>query len=139
MKIALKVFEDSGTGPQTLFHGWKGSRTLLLDTILKAEKKEVRDGSSVTYYESVWHVFPNPDEVIKWSRSCKKIDGRCVCFVNLNDKIRPKKHSRGNIQLTNKISISRENWEVRIPLRKFITLYEMLFPFQKQVLNELYQ
>ncbi len=97
--------------PQTLFHGFHGSRTLAQDKMLRAVEKRVTNPGNSTGldYVSGWHVLP----------SWKECDEYLERFTADSDIVisrvwvacsRPKPRARGNIMLARYMKIKSLDW-----------------------------
>ena len=56
-EVAFKIVEVVDDGIRTLFHGLNGSRRMPRGIWLRADERQVKDGTSNTSYMSGWHVF----------------------------------------------------------------------------------
>ena len=117
--IAYKIFCD-GELPRTLFHGHNGSRTLPLNTWLKANKKMVKNGSGVEKYESAFHAYSSLEDVKYWlTKLAKNIDNRVICKVNAV-KYTWRLSGKTCVLLCDYVLIDSDDWAMRVPARVFL-------------------
>lgn len=104
MKIYYKLVDIRDGEPCTLFHGIDGSRTMPTGQWIKADKKQVRDGSSSTTYLSGLHVLETRQEALDYLKKFKHTDqkGIAKCYCR---GLRPKSHSRDNVWLADEMKI----------------------------------
>jgi len=114
--IRWKVFEEKNGLPLFLYHGVNGDRKVPLNVWVKAEYKEVVDGSGQKPYLSAFHVFKDKTALIKWLTSLKKKKNRCAVKVSTG-MVKDKKSSKYSM-LTGKIRLSKKEWDKRIPLEE---------------------
>lgn len=96
--------------PCTLFHGYKGSRTLPLDTRLLAEEGFVTNPgkkSNGAVFLSGWHVLPAKHLCEDYLRRFKNKDDIVVCRV-LVAAVRQK--PRSEVSLARYMKITTEDW-----------------------------
>jgi hypothetical protein len=106
----LRVSKDGL--PQTLFHGWLGSRTLPIGVWLDAETKYVTNpgGDKRFQYVSGWHVLPTKAEAEAYKTRFKDQDNLVVCEVEAMC-LRDKERSRANVKLAYLMLIREEFWK----------------------------
>lgn len=85
---------------KTLYHGNHGSRTLLRNTWIKADRKLVNDKGKP--YISGWHVFLDRDDAHKYLKRFKKTYFITLVLVK---RVWKKPHSRSNVYLTRWIKL----------------------------------
>lgn len=119
----FKIFEVRDELPTTLFHGWNGSRKLLLDTNLIAENKEATDGSRSTTYKSGFHSYEDLKAVIEWSKGIvgQNRKHRYVCKVNIDD-FWYKPNAIRRTYLSNILYIDSRDWRNRLRLDVLLQL-----------------
>jgi hypothetical protein len=106
MKIYYKIVEHSKPPPdhkdvfKTLYHGVNGTRILKQEQWLKANIKNVADGSihRDTNYLSGWHVFADKEQANKYLYRFKNIQNKVIVPI-LVKNIRPKEHSKASVYL----------------------------------------
>jgi hypothetical protein len=111
MITAYRVFRISREGrPQTLFHGWWGSRTLLLDVDLEAQVRPVTNPGKKgkgRVFQSGWHVVTETEALWKYLRRFKRTDDLVVCRVRV-DGVRQKPGS--GVLLADTMVIHSYDW-----------------------------
>lgn len=108
---AWRLFEVTpDSGPKTLFHGYKGSRTLQLDTPLLAKQGLVSNPGKKHYrFRAGWHVTLSENDAIKYlTRFSNNRDLR-VCKVLVKD-IRPKPRSNAPVYLAKHMMVKTKDW-----------------------------
>ena len=113
---AYKIFEVKNDLPKFMFFGLNGSKFVPMDEWLIAKNKKVRDGSG-KWYISRFHVYENIDKIDKFINTLKNKDTRCVVEVVASNMIPKSKNSKAH--LTDKIFLSKEAWDKRIPVLDF--------------------
>lgn len=93
---------------KTIYHGNEGSRTLPRGVWLRADEKEVHDGSNGTPYISGWHVIPTREEAEKYFEKFKAKSQLLTIIPVFAYNIVPKRHSRAPVYLARWIYIWRE-------------------------------
>ena len=107
MKSYYKIVdEDKPNLFKTLFHGTNKSRILLFNKWLKAEIKDVTDGSCQKPYKSGWHIAPTYEDCINYLKYFKNTDKKRIVKCKAKN-IWKKEHSRGNIFLAEYIKIEK--------------------------------
>lgn len=113
MLQAYRLFKicDKTNRPKTLVHGHKGSRTLLLDKILKADKFIGHNpGKKINTYLTGWHVGKDYDSIDLFRKKWfKNPDELVVCRVFV-DSFRSKPRARKGIFLADKMIIKKKDW-----------------------------
>ena len=99
-----KIVDEYDDILKTLFHGVYGSRVLKQKEWLKADIKDVRDGSSQTYYKSGWHILPSYEEGVEYLKRFTYTDKKKIVKCKAKN-IWPKTHSRANVFLAEYILI----------------------------------
>jgi hypothetical protein len=90
--IAYRIVEIKDGKILSLFHGTNGSRTIPWNIWVKADKKEVRDGSGKHTYLSGFHFLMNKDRAEEFfSKRFKIKNNRKIVMC----------HVRGNIRIKN--------------------------------------
>lgn len=85
MKIYYKIIDEVKPGVfKTLFHGVNRSRILNFNEWLKAEIKDVTDGSCQTTYKSGWHIAPSYEECVKYLKFFKNTKYKLEQKLNTN-------------------------------------------------------
>jgi len=107
--VAYRLVDAAGPHIKTLFHGFHGSRTIPRNQWLTAEKKDVRDGSGKTWYESGWHVFLNLQEAKSFLSRFKNLAPKAIVRCRVRG-LRPKAHSPYPIHLADEMLIERIVW-----------------------------
>lgn len=105
MKTYYKIVDEVKPGVfKTLFHGVNRSRILNFNEWLKAEIKDVTDGSCQTTYKSGWHIAPSYEECVRYLEFFKNVKYKRIVKCKAKN-IWPKTHSRGDIYLAEYINI----------------------------------
>jgi hypothetical protein len=90
---AFKIVEQHADGVRTLFHGLHGSRRLEPGRWLRADQREVRDGTSKTTYLSGWHVLPTREDCEAYlEKFTERLDRLRIIECEVRNP-RPKTHS----------------------------------------------
>ena len=105
--IWYKIVDCENGVYKTLFHGVDGSRTLEFDKWLKADVKEVSDGSSSTIYMSGWHVLHTYEECKEYLKRFKHVENKRIVKCHISE-VWPKEHSKANVFLAKYIYILEE-------------------------------
>ena len=88
---AYKIVEVVDGNIKTLFHGIDGSRVMHKGKWIKAEGKQVTDGSGQKPYKSGWHVLLTYEDCVAYmSRFKKRIDLLKIvecCVKNTTPKV----------------------------------------------------
>jgi len=108
-----KVFEDSIDGPRFLYHGWRGSREVPLDSWLEAEIKWCSEGSN-PYYWSAFHAYLSLASIALWRHRTRRTAGRVAVEIDVEDVT--KKPTRGEAYLAKRMRLTADQWANRIPL-----------------------
>lgn len=98
---------------KSLFHGTNGSRTLPLRKWIKADIKEVSDGSrkTSTVYKSGFHILPNFEDTKKFLlKKFKNLQNKAIVKCRVRNKW-PKAHSPNNIYLCEFMFIEDIVWK----------------------------
>lgn len=109
---AWRLLRVSGNQPQTLFHGWRGSRKLPLDKELPAVRswrwnpgKKKGPG-----FFCGWHVAKSRDEIETYRQQrFKRPEELVVCRVWVNE-MEPKPRASSGICLADKMLIRGDDW-----------------------------
>lgn len=99
--------------PCTLFHGYRGSRTLPVNRLLKAEEKDVRNPGKKTgpTFLSGWHVLPSKQQCDEYLKRFKAKDDIVVCRVEVSGlRLKP----RSMVTLANTMCIREQDWEAAL-------------------------
>lgn len=109
MKVIKAFRYHKDKKPHYLFHGNKGSTTVILDQWIKADEKQVRDGSGKTFYNSGFHAFTNEKSLLEWKKTTK----HSHVIVNVRVKsTRQKYHSRHKgVVLAKWLYVSSKSWK----------------------------
>lgn len=107
--------------PCTLFHGWQGSRTLPMDYVLTAERKDVRNPGKKKgpTFLSGWHVLMSKEECVEYLKRFKAKDDIVVCRVDVHG-LRPKPRSK--VTLAREMRIWEADWEAALYERGMVHL-----------------
>lgn len=99
--------------PCTLFHGYRGSRTLPTSQILVAEEKEVRNPGKKKgpTFRSGWHVLMSKQECVEYLKRFKAKDDIVVCRVEVSG-LRQKPRSK--VTLSRTMCIREPDWEAAL-------------------------
>jgi hypothetical protein len=100
----FKIVDNHNGILKTLFHGVNGSRVLKTNEWLKADIKDVRDGSCQTYYKSGWHVLSTYEECAEYLKRFTYTDNRKIVECKAKN-VWPKTHSIANVYLAEYILI----------------------------------
>lgn len=104
-KTWYKIVDEDKPGVfKTLFHGVNKSRVLQFGEWLKAELKQVKDGTSKTTYLSGWHIAPSYEECVKYLKAFQHTTKKRIVKCKAKN-VRPKSHSRHEIFLAEYIII----------------------------------
>lgn len=110
---AWRLFAVSADGqPMTLFHPYKGSRVLVLNKRLRAERRRVHNpgkkhiGKS---YTSGWHVAMTREGVTKYLNRFTSDRELRLCRVHVQNSS-PKPRTRTEICLAGTMKIRSEDW-----------------------------
>jgi hypothetical protein len=78
---------------------------------MKAEAKDVKDGSGVTVYTSGWHVMSSPDACKDYLKLFKRLENKVIvrCMAK---GVRKKSHSKKDVYLASEIKIDGEDADV---------------------------
>ncbi len=68
-----------------LYHGINKDRNIQFDKWLKADVKQVRDGTGKRYYKSGFHVFLTFELALKWLAAATKDEKRTICPVSIKN------------------------------------------------------
>ena len=119
IKKYYRVFEDRKGMPATIFHGVRKSRLLPLNTYIKAEVKDVLDGSGFKSYKSGFHVLKNIELVKNYFvKVFKDFRNRVICEVYIDEsKGIWKKPTNDYVFLAKSMKITKKQWANRIPLK----------------------
>jgi hypothetical protein len=105
VSIYFKLVDADDKGNvKTLFHGVNGSRVLDTTKWIDSEQKQVRDGSSATWYTSGWHILPTFQSCLDYLRKFKHLKQKRVVMC-LAQGIWPKEHSRDEVYLARRIRV----------------------------------
>lgn len=94
----FKIVDDHNGILKTLFHGVDGSRVLKKNEWLKADIKDLRNGSCQTYYKSGWHVLPTYEDCVEYLRRFTNLDKKRIVKCQVKN-VWPKTHSRADVYL----------------------------------------
>ena len=124
-----KVLENRENVPAFIFHGipkdnsgqsehhQQRTRNIKTNRWLKAEKKQVTDGTKGTFYVSGFHVFVSLFDVKRWRTSVSGPKNKNRYVVKVKTKIlRYKAHSKYSVFLADEIMIRRTDWQNKTPL-----------------------
>ena len=104
-KTWYKIVDEDKPGIfKTLFHGVNGSRILKFDEWIKADLKQVKDGTSKTIYKSGWHIAPTLEECKHYLTFFKHTDKKKIVKCQAKN-VWQKAHSRSDIYLAEFIMI----------------------------------
>lgn len=101
-----KLVDVKDGKPHTLFYGVNGTRQIPMDKWLIAKQKPVIDGSGGTTYISGFHVLKSLKETVKYLDNFTDTENKAIAVCEV-EKLRPKKHSRSNVYLADKIYITK--------------------------------
>ena len=100
-----KIVDENQPGIiKTLFHGVNRSKVLQIGEWLKAEIKDVKDGTSKTTYKSGWHIAPSLEECLSYLQFFQNTENKRIVKCRAKN-IWPKAHSRSDIYLAEYIFI----------------------------------
>ena len=99
-----KIVDEHNGVLKTLFHGVDGSRVLKLNQWLKADIKDVRDGSRTTYYKSGWHIMSTYEDCVEYLKQFTYTDKKKIVKCRAKH-VWPKTHSRSDVYLSEYIYI----------------------------------
>jgi len=99
-----KIVDDHNGILKTLFHGVNRSKTLTLNKWLKAEIKDVRDGSCQKTYKSGFHILKTYEECKEYLKRFTHIDKKKIVKCKAMN-VWSKTHSRSNVYLAEYIFI----------------------------------
>jgi hypothetical protein len=111
---AFRIVEIKGGQPHTLFHGLPDedqhrTRAIPLNTWVKAEVKQVRDGTG-PYYLSGFNVLLTREELEDYmTRFTAPRDLRIV-EIQVRGELRKKEHSRANVWLADEMYLPSQNF-----------------------------
>ena len=113
MSPAWRLLRVRDGKPCTLFHGYRGSRTLPVNRILVAEEKQVRNPGKKKgpTYTSGWHVLPSKKACTEYLTRFKAKDDIVVCRVEVFG-VRQKPRSK--VDLASGMCIREEDWEAAL-------------------------
>lgn len=101
-----RIVEIKNGKALSLFHGTKGSRVLPVGKWLKADIKEVQDGSGKKKrYRSGFHFFKTLKETQEFFEKTFRIKTNRTIVPCEVRGVRPKHHSKSNILLADEIKI----------------------------------
>ena len=111
--VAYRIVEMKGGHPYTLFHGLSdesGGRTrgLPLHCWVKAEKKQVRDGTG-PWYLSGFNVLLTLGECEKYLSRFKAPRTLAILKVMVRGDLRRKEHSRSEVWLADEMQITYDD------------------------------
>lgn len=121
MSPAWRLLRVRNGEPCTLFHGYRGSRTLPLNQILVAEEKDVRNPGKKKgpTFRSGWHVLMSKQECDEYLKRFKAKDDIVVCRVSVSG-LREKPRSK--VTLAHLMCILEEDWEAALYERGMVHL-----------------
>ena len=109
MAIAgYRIVEIKDNKVKSLFHGTNGSREIPLDRWVRANIKEVKDGSSSFTYQAGFHFLPSKDDAEKFFNTMFRIkENRYVipCLVRGNIRVKRENKNGRTAWLANEIMI----------------------------------
>lgn len=108
MKIWYKIVEEKNGKLYTLFHGNQGARELPIGKWVRADSKEVHDGSKGTRYMSGWHVIASKSEARRYLKRFDITLRKLRVIPCRARNVRPKSHSRYEIYLAKDLFIPQE-------------------------------
>ena len=113
MKIAYRLFRVSKDFmPETLFHTWKGSRTLPLDEVMVSPRKRVYNpgGRTNPGFIAGWHMALTYEEADRLRTTrFKDLDSLVICRIYV-DKIRKKPRTNVGAWQAQHMEIRSEDW-----------------------------
>ena len=95
MQQGYRIVEIKNGKVMSLFHGTNGSREIPLNTWVKADLKEVKDGRGSFTYESGFHFLPTREEAENFFNSKFRIkDNRRIVPCLVRGRIRIKHNNK---------------------------------------------
>jgi L-ribulose-5-phosphate 3-epimerase UlaE len=89
---------------KTLYHGVNRSKTLKTNEWLKAEIKNITDGSSQQKYKSGFHILPTYEGCVDYLKKFKKLKNKKIVKCRAKN-VWPKTHSKSDVYLAEYILI----------------------------------
>lgn len=119
LQKAYRIVEIKQGHPHTLFHGVQGRRKLPINTLVKADIKQVRDGTG-PYYTSGFNVLLSEEACQQYLERFVAPRELRVIMVFVNENLRKKEHSNSEVFLADHMYIpwdAGDHTKPAIPMR----------------------